>query len=105
MTQHKVRRRAGESWETVTLDDASGPGGSTPSGTGWVHVTDGSQDAAASTPTAANVGADATGTAASAVSAHSGLTTRPTTAPRPRTAASSTPAARPRARSVPTSRP
>ena len=31
-------------------------GGSTPSGTGWVHITAGVQDAASSTPSASNVG-------------------------------------------------
>ena len=36
-------------------------GGSTPTGTGWVHVTGGVQDAAATTPTAAEVGASPTG--------------------------------------------
>lgn len=46
-------------------------GGSTPSGTGWRHVTAGVEDAASSTPTAADVGAEATG----AVATHAALTT------------------------------
>jgi hypothetical protein len=42
----------------------TGTGGYTPpTGTGWTHITNGVQDAAATTPTAAQVGADAAGVA------------------------------------------
>jgi hypothetical protein len=58
-------------WVTVS-------GGTTPSGTGWVHVAGGVQDGAASTPTYSDVGADVSG-AASVVqgnlNTHAGLTT------------------------------
>ncbi len=40
-----------------SADQTGGGGGSTPTGTGWVHVTSGVQDGAASTPTASDVGA------------------------------------------------
>jgi hypothetical protein len=36
---------------------AAAGGGSTPTGTGWRHVTSGAEDPAASTPTAADTGA------------------------------------------------
>jgi hypothetical protein len=43
-----------------TIIGGSPGGGSTPTGTGWVHVTSGVQDDAATTPTAAETGALAT---------------------------------------------
>jgi hypothetical protein len=42
----------------------SSGGGTVPSGTGWRHVTGGAEDAAASTPNAAQVGAEPSGTVA-----------------------------------------
>jgi hypothetical protein len=46
-----------------------GSSGTVPTGTGWRHVTGGVEDAAASTPTAADVGADPVGSAAAAQAA------------------------------------
>jgi hypothetical protein len=63
----KVKKSSGQ---TLSLEEQGGSGGNPPSGTGWRHVTNGTEDSAASTPTASQVGADASGAAAAAVSTH-----------------------------------
>lgn len=55
----------------VTNSDPRLTAGTTPTGTGWRHVTGGVEDSASSTPTAAQVGAEASG----AVATHAALTT------------------------------
>lgn len=53
-------------------------GGTTPSGTGWRHVTAGAEDAAASTPSASDVGADPAGSSSAVqgnLTTHAGLST------------------------------
>jgi hypothetical protein len=69
-TDNKVYRNNGESWVPTGGSGTYSP----PSGTGWVHVTAGAQDSAASTPTASDVGAVPTSRTVNAQSLGSNIT-------------------------------